>query len=93
MLRLPYGEELLLAVRHGQFGLLGGFAALPRDPVHHKAGCSHPQDNEGDLAVFLVIAWRVEVRELGLGAQGTEVFSGDVGVLADCRINIAEGLD
>ena len=43
--------------------------------------------------VFLAIPWRVEVRELGLGVQETEVFSGDVGVLADRHVDVMESLN
>ena len=36
----------------------------------HQVGHSHPQDDEGDLAVFLAVTWVIKVGELGLGAPG-----------------------
>ena len=61
--------------------------------IGHKAGCGHPQDDEGDLAVFLVTARRVEVSDLGLRPQGIEVMPGDSGVLADRHVDVVESLN
>ena len=49
-------------------GKMGRGHLLASDLVSHKAGYGHPQDDKGDLAVFLVAARRVKVWELGPGA-------------------------
>ena len=65
--------------------------------IGHKAGCGHPQDDEGDLAVFLVTARRVEVSDLGLRPHNTkgviEVMPGDSGILADRHVDVVESLN
>ena len=60
---------------------------------HRPQGHGHPQDDEGDLTIFVVIAQHVEVRELELWLQGIEVMFGDLEILADRRVDIMEGLN
>ena len=76
------------------------FHLLASDLVSHKAGYGHPQDDEGDLAVFLVAARCIEVGKLGPGAYRVEGIPGDaivrvhgfrdVVVCLNCMVLVAE---
>ena len=81
-LALPFRR----GARQRPVGLLGEF-------VGHQTRRSHSQDEEGDLTVFLVSARHIEVRELGLGPRGGSSVLPVTRVLADCGVDIAEGLD
>ena len=68
-------------------------ASLLDELVGHKAGRGHPQDDEGDLAVFLAVTRVIKVGELGLGPQGVEVVPGDLRIFLHCSVNIPERLN
>ncbi|MEW8562743.1 MAG: hypothetical protein AB2541_11570 [Candidatus Thiodiazotropha sp.] len=57
------------------------------------AGSDNPQDDKGNLAVFLVVTRVVKVEELRFGRQVVKVLPGDRKVLADCSVDIPKGLD
>ena len=59
-------------------------ASLLDEFIAHKAGRCHPQDDEGDLAVFLAVTRVIKVGELGFGPQG---------VFLHCSVNILERLN
>ena len=61
--------------------------------VGHKAGRCHPQDNEGDLAVFLAVTPVIKVGELGFEHQGVEVVPGNLRIFLHCSVNIRERLN
>ena len=75
-----------MAMKNSLFGLHG-------ELVGQQTGHGHPQDDEGSLAVFLVVTREVEVGELGLGPQGAEVVPGDLRILAHCSVDIPECLN
>ena len=45
-------------------------ASLLSKLVNYKAGRGHPNDHEGNFAVFLAVTRVIKVGELGLGPQG-----------------------
>ena len=74
-----------MAMKHRYYGLFG-------ESVGHQAGRGHPQDDEGNLAVFLAVTRVIKVGELGLGPQGAEVVPGDLRIIAHCSVDIPERL-
>ena len=64
----PTSKKFKRAMKHG----------LLSESVGHQAGRGHPQDDEGDLAVFLAVTQVIKVGELGLGPQGEKVVPGDL---------------
>ena len=68
-------------------------ASLLDELVGHKAGRCHPQDDEGNLAVFLAVTRVIKVGELGFGPQGVEVVPGNLRIFLYCSVNILERLN
>ena len=68
-------------------------ASLLDELVGHKAGLCHPQDDEGDLAVFLAVTRVIKVSKLGFGPQGVEVVPGNLRIFLHCSVNILERLN
>ena len=68
-------------------------ASLLGELVGHKAGRGHPQDDKGELAVFLAITRVIKVGEVGLGPQGVEVVPGDLRIFLHCGVNVPERLN
>ena len=68
-------------------------ASLFSEMVGYKAGRGHPQDHEGNFAVFLAVTRVIKVGELGLGPQGVQVVSADLRIFLHCSVNIPEQLN
>ena len=68
-------------------------ASLLSELVGYKAGRGHPQDHEGNFAVFLAVTRVIKVGELGLGTQAVEVVPGDLRIFLHCSVNIPERLN
>ena len=80
-------------IRSQKTGFKLKLALLLSELVGHKAGRGHPQDDKGNLAVFLATTRMIKVGELGLGPQGAEVVPGDLCIFLHCSINIPERLN
>ena len=61
--------------------------------ISDKPYNGHSCNDEGDLAVFLVVRGHIEVTELGLWSKRVEFAAGHQRVLAHRLINIMESLD
>ena len=77
----PTSKKFKRAMKHGLLG----------ESVGHQTSRGHPQDDEGDLAVFLAVTRVIKIGELGLGPQGVEVMPGDLGIFLHCRVDVSEG--
>ena len=74
----PTSEKFKCAMEHGLLG----------ESVGHQTGRGHPQDDEGDLAVFLAITRVTKVGKLGI-----KVVPGDLRIFLHYSVNIPEHLN